>query len=147
MNLYGQETVSTCSTIDDFIALRSTDTVTYYNLSILAKSLVNSNLIYSESNILDTYMDELKKIYVEIELTPEQYSKYKYKPKLLAYDLYGSTEIFFVIMALNGICNIKDFNLKKVRLVYASDMVEFINSVVSAEKRYIELNRKYIEEE
>lgn len=144
MNMYGSETINSTSTLEDFIAMRKNDTVTYYDLSILAKSLTNPDLIYSESNILDTYMDELKKLAVTVELSPEDYSKYKFRPKLLCYDIYGMTEMYFIIMALNGICSIKDFNFKKIKLLYKNDMFEFVNSIVAAEQNYISLNREYV---
>ena len=31
MNMYGSETINSTSTLEDFIAMRKNDTVTYYN--------------------------------------------------------------------------------------------------------------------
>lgn len=125
-------------TLDQFIAMRYIDEATYRNFSILQ---VVDGLELVDHNLIDDYMDELEQISVECELTLEQYKKYKYSPDIMAYDVYGSTQLDFVIMKLNGMIDPKDFNLKKVLLPYKSKLIAFLNTVYNSNLNYINQNR------
>ena len=80
----------------------------------------------------------------KVEMTDSEFNKYRFKPKLLAYDLYGSTELYFTILFLNGICSIKDFNRKNIRLIKKSDMILLLESIYNAEQNYLSTNRASI---
>ena len=132
-------------TIKDFIDMGDTDDITYANFSILVKCIGENSIVqYAQDNIIYDYLPELNERTVTLTMTDNEFIKYRYKPKLLAYDLYGSTEVYFVIMALNGICNIKDFNKKKLKLLYKSDLLELLNEIYSAESDYILYNRVHL---
>ena len=90
------------SSVEEFIEVGSADDITYYNFSILEK-YTNSDgysIEYSINNVIYSYMEEIKDRIVELELSDDDYAKYKYKPKLLAYDVYKTTEVYFIIMAI-----------------------------------------------
>ena len=131
-------------TLEEFIELRDSDTYTYYNLSILFRSLDDEGIIYPLKNILFDYLDELKAPAKKVVLDDAQYLKYKYKPKLLSYELYGSTELYFILLLLNGTLNIKDFNKKKFYALIPSDLAELLNAIVLAESDYINSNRRQL---
>lgn len=136
------------ATIEEFIDMKGTDDITYSQFSILVKCIGKNSVVqYAQDNIIYDYLDELNESAVEYEMTDDEFVKYRYKPKLLAYDLYGSTEIYFVIMALNGMCNIKDFNKRKLKLLYRSRLLELLNEIYSAESEYIKYNRLHLDDE
>lgn len=136
------------ATIQDFIEMGDTDEITYRNFSILVKCIGENSLIeYAQDNILYDYIKELKEKAVLVAMSDNDYIKYKYKPKLLSYDLYGTTELYFVIMILNGICNIKDFSKRKVVLLRRSDMFDLLNDIYTAESSYIQYNRAHLDDE
>lgn len=133
------------ATVEDFIDMGDTDDITYANFSILVKCVGENSIVqYAQDNIIYDYLPELNERTVTLTMTDNEFIKYRYKPKLLAYDLYGSTEVYFVIMALNGMCNIKDFNKKKLKLLYKSDLIELLNEIYSAESSYIMYNRVHL---
>lgn len=133
------------ATVEDFIDMGDTDDITYANFSILVKCIGENSIVqYAQDNIIYDYLPELNERTVTLTMTDNEFIKYRYKPKLLAYDLYGSTEVYFVIMALNGMCNIKDFNKKKLKLLYKSDLIELLNEIYSAESSYIMYNRVHL---
>ena len=74
-------------------------------------------------------------------MTDTEFSKYKYKPKLLAYDLYGSTESYFIIMALNNIIDVRDFTLKKLKLLQTETMSTLLSYIYEANTSLINANR------
>lgn len=130
-------------TLDQFISMKNSDKITYRNYSILQPSLDDPSIVYSVDNIIYSYMDELKSYRKLVSVSELEKIKYRYKPKLLAYDCYGSTEIYFVLLAINNMCNIKEFDLKDNTFwgLTPSDMVELMNSIYRAEQQHITLNR------
>lgn len=142
INNYPEKT----ATVEDFIEAGQADDITYYNFSILEKYNDGDITIeYVMSNILYDYMDEIMEKAIELELTDDDYVKYRYKPKLLAYDVYKTTEVYFVIMAINGICSIKDFNKKKLKMLYTGDLINLLNQIYNAEQSRLKHNRKNLD--
>mgnify|MGYP000065565034 CR=1 FL=1 len=133
------------STVEEFINAGISDEMTYNNFSILFKSSQQDNIILSANNIIYDYMDEIKPYIVNVTLSEEEYIKYRYKPKLFAYDIYGSTELFFIVMAVNGIYDIKDFNRRNIKALYKKQLFELLNQIYNAESEYIQKNRSDLE--
>ena len=134
---------TTTYTVSQFISLKNSDSITYKNYSILQQSLKDSSIYYSIDNVIYEYMDEINTYKKLVGLSDMEVVKYKYKPKLFAYDLYGATETYFVIMALNGICNVKEFELldHTVWALAPNDMYTIMNLTGRAEKTRIDMNR------
>lgn len=119
------------STISEFISFKNDDSISYNNLSFKDRY---DYIIYPVKNVIDDYMDELMELTIDITLSDEEYLKYRYKPKLLARYVYGNAELDFLIMAINGICNMKEFNSRKIKLIKEDDLKEFLKSVFNANK-------------
>ena len=124
------------STLEEFVSLSSKTLISYKNLSFIEK--IDNEREISIWNVLSDYSQELKNICVDVELSDTDFRKYGYNPKVLAYDLYGSTELFFIILAANGICTAKEFNNKIIKLIRPKDLEEFIQMVYNANKHDIE---------
>jgi hypothetical protein len=129
-------------TLEQFIDSGVDDIITYHNLSLIDKI---GNIEYPTTNLLYDYIKELKSISQLVTMTDLEYIKYIYKPKLLANDVYGSSELYFVILALNNMCNIKEFTLRKIYLLSKSNMNEILNYIYNAEKDFIQKNRSKIQ--
>lgn len=136
------------SSVEEFIEMGSADDITYHNFSILEKFTKEDgvDIEYAINNVIYNYMDEIKDKVVELELSDDDYAKYKYKPKLLSYDVYKTTEIYFIIMAINGICSVKDFTKKKLKMLYTQDLIELVNQIYAAEQNRINYNRKHLDD-
>lgn len=130
--------------VEDFIDMQENDSFTYSTMALYMQSIVDKTIVYSSDNVLYDYLEEIKSKAVDYTFSDSEYMKYKYRPKLLAYDIYGSTELYFVILAMNNTCNIKDFNKRTIKMLYKSDMSDLLNAIVSAEKNRISLNRESI---
>jgi hypothetical protein len=128
-------------TLEDFVATGQSDQLTYSRFSIIEEI---NGVKFASYNILSDYIKELKQICIKIpkkNITQAQLARYKYNPDLLAYDIYGSTELDFVIMQMNGIIDPKDFDLPTLKLVYKSDLANIMNRIYSAESVYLTANR------
>lgn len=130
-------------TLSQFINFKDSDSVTYRTLSVLNRSITNSKLVYSIDNLVYNYMDEINAKKKILSLKVEERLHYAYKPKLLSYDIYGTTETYFIILAMNGMCNLKEFDLENSRLnvLMPSDMSDLISKILNAENQFIKLNR------
>lgn len=147
-------------TLTDFIAMKSSDELTYHNFAIFKKMIykvTDSSGVTTtdctaellEQNILDFYMSELKTLVVDDSengvcikvdtISAEEVAKYKYQPDLLAYDIYGSTQLDFIILLCNGIIDPKDFDLKSgyLLLPVASKLKSFLSKVYNAESEWL----------
>ena len=125
-------------TLDDFISMQIYDDMTYYNFSILE---VINGVEHLDSNLVEIYLEELKSQCISVQFSEEELKKYKYNADLLAYDLYGSVQLDFVILLLNDMYDPKEFTKKNVILPHSSTLSKFLNDVYSKEEVYIQQNR------
>ena len=122
-------------TLEEFISSGSDINITYAKLSMVDESGDLKIPIY---NIVSDYMYELLGKAKTIELTNDQFWKYKYKPKLLAADIYGNSETYFIILLLNNMCSVKEFDIKKVKMLTKADMTELLGLIYSKEKDFLD---------
>lgn len=124
-------------TLDQFIACQSDTSFCYNNLSFIDQI---DNIKYCAYNVASDYIDEIISNYcVNVELTEEQLSRYKYRPKLLAYDVYGSQEIYYLILILNDICSVKEFTKKKLKLPSRDNMTTICKALFNSNKSDIQI--------
>ena len=102
-------------------------------------------------NVIWDYINELKEEAVPVLLTDKQFDTYKYKPRLLSMYLYGSTEFFFIILALNDMASEKEFTKKTVTLLPADKMKTLLEKIYTSEKASVEsyssrMKKQYEEE-
>lgn len=126
------------SSLTEFINLGKDIKITYNNYSIKSKI---GNLNYPVHNIIYDYIAEIKQKRILVTLSDEEYLKYKFKPRLLAYDIYGNGELYFIILAINDIIDIKDFDFKKIFMLKKED-IAIINKIYIAEKKYLTENKE-----
>lgn len=89
----------------------------------------NENFIFSISSIFDKYYELMKERTMTIELTDDEYRKYIYKPKLLSLDLYGTTELDFLLLRLNNMTSCIYFN-KQTFKVFDKDITTLLNEIM-----------------
>ena len=125
------------NSMSEFISIGRSANYTYTNFSILEKL---NGQPFPVENVLDDYIDEILSVARIITMTDKELSKYKYRPKILSYDLYGTTELDFLILRLNGMTSPKEFTKSKVKLLSPDDL-GIINKIYRAEQVYIKDNR------
>ena len=130
-------------TVSGFIEANSgSDEMTYYNFSILQQEIIGKDTFqFTVSNIVDDYMEELKEHVLLVQLSDLEKLKYHYNPELLAYDLYGSINLDFVILKLNGIIDPKEFDLPIIKVLNADTLKSLLSTIYNAEQDYIKNNR------
>lgn len=129
------------STIEEFIRSKSNDIISYDKFSIFEK--VNSIYMITH-NVLNDYIVELKRLALTVALTDEQFDKYQYKPKLLAYDIYGTPELYFVILAINDMCDVKQFSKRKIKMIKVDKLQEVLSYIYQSQSNILNLNNTNI---
>lgn len=129
------------STIEEFISFKDDTTISYNNLSFRERY---DNISYPIKNIIDDYFDELMELTKEVTMNETEFIKYKYRPRLLANDIYENPDLDFLILAINNICNMKEFDSKTIRLIKVDDLEDFLTSIFNANKNDIDVyNNQY----
>ena len=124
-------------TITDFINEGKSDDMTYINFSILEKMSIGQ---FAETNVLDFYLYDIKKICLKVEqFTEEEIAKYKYQPDLLAYDIYGSTQLDFIILLVNGIIDPKEFDFSRgyILIPSKSNLFAILDQIKNSENEWL----------
>lgn len=110
----------------------------YDSISIMN---IGDNGIYLSHNILNDYYDDIISDAITVTMNDDEYHRYCFKPKLLAYDIYGNPELFHIILYVNGICNMKDFYSKKIKLIKKNKLSALLSMIISREDKFIINNR------
>lgn len=133
---------STTYTLDQFIQAGRMTTVSYNRFSY--REAISNGTIVSILNVINDYMDEIQENAVNVELNREQYRKYRMKPKLLCFDVYGNTEVYWVIMLMNGIIDVKEFDMKVLKMLRVDDMETLLTNIYNSEYKWMnQYNTEY----
>ena len=134
------------TTIQDLINRKQAKSIVDYNELSFSMTIDKAITVPFQNVITTTYAKELNDLAVEVTMTDKEYYKYRYRPKLLAYDLDNYTELFYIIDFINGIYNIKDFNKKVLKLIPKKELFDFLSEVRQADINNIEsFNNKFVE--
>ena len=93
-------------------------------------SVNNDKIVINFLSRLTNYQYPLQSRIRTIIFDDEQYTRYRFRPKTLSFDLYGSIELATAILRLNGCASIIDFDLTKVKVyneLIANDLIEILN--------------------
>lgn len=96
--------------------------------------------------VTSKYKKDLDEIVTTKKLTNEEQKKYKYNPWLLSYDLYNTTEYWFLLLELNHLYSAIEFTLDTVK-VYGASLPRLIDAIMAKEKPFINSNESQVNEE
>lgn len=134
------------STISDFIKSYSQVDITFESIHYKEKNLLansSDSLILLSDSLLDKFRVDLANSIVMLTLSSSEYNKYRFNPKLLSYDLYQTTELWSTILDLNELHSSTEFDINPLK-VYDSSIINYINTILSLEKPFIDINEEEI---
>lgn len=123
------------ATLNGSIADSKSNKLTLENLS--QKINFNNEFYCYDENVLYSYKNYLSQFTVWNTLPV----KYHYKPELLAKDLYGSVDLWYLIMWFNDIPSAMDFNTEKIK-VFDPKYMNIINKIIENNRRNIIKNNQ-----
>ena len=132
-------------TLEGFIDHKSTEEFSYKNFSVLA-ACESGEVLFTIKNVVDDYIDELLELSTEVHLSDEERRKYEYRPWLLAYDVYGNSELYWIIMLLNDIPTPNEFeNIQILKMPKKAVLEEALSKIMESESTYLSRNRSEME--
>lgn len=99
-----------------------------------------NNLIVNHTSIINKYYYIFLKYTYMVELSEEDYLIYRYNPKRFCYDRYGTTELWSLLLKINNIISVSEFNVRKLR-VFDTDIDQVINEIMILESEEIQRNK------
>lgn len=146
-----QQTVESCSTITELIEVGKRQEFTndklYYQTRI-DKSRLNKNLdasiVISYNSILDDNFDIIMSHTKKFHLTDKEMVKYKYQPHKLCYDIYGTIEIVPLVLRINAMTSLLDFDKQDI-LLFEKSIFTILNELSIIYEQDLKDNRYEIE--
>ena len=129
-------------TLSDFIREYSVEDLrvdAFHLKEVFFQNGMKHKIVVNGDNIADKYSAELEENKKIVEFTTKEYYKYRYNPKLLSYDVYGTTELWFFILMANEIYTITEFDLRKVKLFDAA-IISKLNRMLELDKEFLDIN-------
>jgi len=132
------------ATLQDFINSYTDTDATFPKLHYLEKDTIDQDtMILLSDSLLDKYKDELESLITIITLSSTEFNKYKYNPKLLSYEIYGTTELWGLILDLNQLHSTTEFNINPIK-VYEKSIIYYIDAILNLEKPFTDINTEEI---
>lgn len=121
-------------TVNEFIKMggQNKDNLGYNDYSYIE---TRERIEYTVKNIIDDYYAEMLQLAKEVKLADWAVREYRGNPKKLSDKLYGSTRYWHMILRLNGMANIHEFNLEnhKLILIEPEDLYNFMTKIQATE--------------
>lgn len=128
-------TIQKTATVEQFIDMINSNPIDYQKLSYVDKI---GNINFPSRNVISDYLPELKAVATKIKLSDNEMIKYKYRPKLLAGDVYNNQELYYIILLLNGMADVREFDKKEILMIAPSQMSDCLSYIYNAEKKSID---------
>jgi len=123
-------------TLSEFLStMADSSVITYPKLSFIEK---RNGIEFPVKNILNDYLFELKNVAKVVVLNESEQNKYFYRPKILSSDIYDTTELWYVILMINDMCDVKEFTNSSIKMLHKDDMAKYIPMIYDAERAAIE---------
>lgn len=131
-------------TLEEFIRLYETEDLKISDLflqDVFPADNGNSNkkIILNDTALTDKYLEELRPSVAKVSFNTQEYVKYKYNPKLLSYEVYGTTELWYLILRINELYTAADFDLRVVKMFDVS-VLDKITRMMDLETPFMDLN-------
>lgn len=131
-------------TIDNMISEGKNTEFTLSTTSILSGN--NSfGIVFPYKNILVKHIGLIKSKCVDITLSDSELMTYQYQPHLLSYTLYKTTDLWFMLLMINDMIDVTQFNVKKIKLLRKEDL-KLLNNIFMAEEKNTK-DVKYVDED
>ena len=118
------------STIQEIIEAgkRAALTTDELSLKTIVTNSSDEKFIINLTPVFEKYYELLTDYAVTVRLTEEEYLRYRFKPRLLSKDLYGTYELHYLLLKLNHITSVIYFDYTELR-VFTPEIVSLLNEI------------------
>ena len=82
---------------------------------------------------LDHFISSLNKYKSTMTLTEDLYDKYKFNPKMMSYDLYGTVDYWWLLLQANEMHSAVEFNKRTIKYFSASAIKQLIPMILRSD--------------
>ena len=104
-----------------------------------------SKIVVPMQSLIQKYRGAFRKYIVEYEMTDKEFERWKYNPKRMCKEMYGTPELWTEILFINHMVGITEFKKQTVKL-YTLGIIDAINELLMIYKIDIADNRVSLEE-
>lgn len=124
------------SVIDEGLETKMLSTT--LSLKEIITNSAGEKFIVNMFNLYEKYYEILLDHVVIATLTEAEYRRYRFQPKLLSFDLYGTKELHYMLLRLNHVYSVINFDFNEVR-VFKPTVLNLLNEIMVVEAEgYIE---------
>lgn len=91
----------------------------------------DGSIIFNLESLFDKYIDIIESQYVETyTMSDADLLDYRYNPKRFCYDVYGTTELWSILLRINHMNSVMEFNQKTIKsfnLYITTALTEILN--------------------
>jgi hypothetical protein len=122
------------STIQSIISegLESKILSTTLSLKEVITNSAGEKFVVNMFNLYEKYYEILLDHVVIATLSETEYKKYRFQPRLLSFDLYGTKELHYMLLRLNYVYSVINFDFEEVR-VFKPSVLKLINEIMILE--------------
>lgn len=138
--------ITKCHTISDFKDYVDLADITYPKTFL--KSIIKTDsgtLIVNSTSLPNKYYDFILRSTRTTTLTDDQMRRYRYNPKLLCFDLYGTVELWGLLLKVNNMTSATEFTKSKIK-IFTSEIFSVLNDIFVLEDHNITENKEMLKE-
>lgn len=124
--------------LEELIYTAKFNEVTLFTTSTIAK---DGKVVFPLFNIFDKYKDIIDNLCVSVTLTDDELYIYRYNPHALSLKLYGTVELWYLLLKLNKKVSAVDFTDASIKILHPKN-ISILNSIILKEREHIESNRQ-----
>ncbi len=92
-----------------------------------------TQLVVNYYSLIDRYRDFINKILVKYTMTEEEFIKYRYQPKKMCLDFYGTTELWGALLRVNNMHSCTQFNKETIKM-FTHDIEDVLTEILILEE-------------
>ena len=137
--------LSSCQYMSDLGKYDKSNELSYSHFHL--KTKLNSsgdNIIINTEYLPLKYLDIIKRDARTVTLSDKDFLNYKYQPKKYCHDVFGAIELWSIVLRLNNMTSITEFN-KQTFKVPGNNIMTILNEILILESDNITKNKITIE--
>ena len=131
--------------------MQNIDTSKYNNLESFISvgkynsfNIENTSLYYEVDNLqiptsnifYEKYRGLILNNCIKVKVPNKSMAKYKYRPKSLSYDLYGTTDLWYLLLWINNMYSTTQFN-QQIIYIFNPEKMSILSRIINEEKELL----------
>lgn len=98
------------------------------SLKTIVINSLNEKFVVNINCVFEKYYELLTDHAVTVTLTNEEYLRYRFKPRMLSKDLYGTYDLHYLLLKLNNITSVIYFDFTELK-VFKPEIISLLNEI------------------